>query len=151
MLLGRGLLDLGHRAVLHVGGRGAVFLRHRLAVGRPRAVVPVRHRDLGHLAGGCVPNGGGDVAIFTRLDRGGIHFGTTTADRLFNVALELVITWINRILFLKLLEAQLLSYHKGNKAYAFEDRTGILVGENDIAKFHGRVFDLERHARRLVG
>lgn len=54
-----------------------------------------------------------------RLDRGGIHFGTTTADRLFNVALELVITWVNRILFLKLLEAQLLSYHKGNKAYAF--------------------------------
>ncbi|MFK5969757.1 MAG: Eco57I restriction-modification methylase domain-containing protein [Candidatus Marithrix sp.] len=37
---------------------------------------------------------------------------------LFNVGLELVITWINRILFLKLLEAQLISYH-GDISYAF--------------------------------
>ena len=32
----------------------------------------------------------------------------------FDIALNLVITWINRILFLKLLESQLISYH-GNK------------------------------------
>ncbi|MBK7011243.1 MAG: class I SAM-dependent DNA methyltransferase [Saprospiraceae bacterium] len=31
----------------------------------------------------------------------------------------MTITWINRILFLKLLEGQLLSYHKGDKAYLF--------------------------------
>lgn len=55
----------------------------------------------------------------SRLDRGGLGYGSNTQDRLFNVALELVITWVNRILFLKLLEAQLLSYHKGDKAYAF--------------------------------
>jgi type II restriction/modification system DNA methylase subunit YeeA len=47
------------------------------------------------------------------------NFGATREEQLFGVALELTITWINRILFLKLLEAQLLSYHKGNKAYAF--------------------------------
>ncbi|MDO8896263.1 MAG: class I SAM-dependent DNA methyltransferase, partial [Bacteroidales bacterium] len=35
------------------------------------------------------------------------QFGSTQQERLFNVALELSITWINRILFLKLLEAQL--------------------------------------------
>ena len=46
-------------------------------------------------------------------------FGKNHQERLFNVALELCITWINRILFLKLLEAQLISYHKGDKAYAF--------------------------------
>ncbi|MBA4276735.1 DUF559 domain-containing protein [Flavobacterium sp.] len=40
------------------------------------------------------------------------QFGTTQQERLFNVALELSITWINRILFLKLLEAQLITYHK---------------------------------------
>jgi Alw26I/Eco31I/Esp3I family type II restriction m6 adenine DNA methyltransferase len=40
-------------------------------------------------------------------------------DVLFSVSFELVITWINRILFLKLLEAQLLKYQDGNKAYAF--------------------------------
>lgn len=43
------------------------------------------------------------------------QFGTNQQERLFNVALELSITWINRILFLKLLEAQLITYHKGDK------------------------------------
>ena len=47
------------------------------------------------------------------------RYGNHLQERLFNVALELTITWINRILFLKLLEAQLISYHKGDKAYAF--------------------------------
>lgn len=47
------------------------------------------------------------------------QFGSTHQERLLNVALELTITWLNRILFLKLLEAQLLSYHKGDKSYAF--------------------------------
>ncbi|MEL1245690.1 Eco57I restriction-modification methylase domain-containing protein [Flavobacterium sp. DGU11] len=47
------------------------------------------------------------------------QFGDTTDERLFNVALELTITWVNRILFLKLLEAQLTAYHKGDKKYAF--------------------------------
>jgi hypothetical protein len=47
------------------------------------------------------------------------QFGHTQQERLFNVALELTITWINRILFLKLLEAQLIAYHKGDKSYSF--------------------------------
>jgi hypothetical protein len=46
-------------------------------------------------------------------------YGDEAADRLFNVGLELCITWVNRILFLKLLEAQLLSYHKGDPKYKF--------------------------------
>lgn len=47
------------------------------------------------------------------------QYGSTTQERLFSVALELSITWINRILFLKLLEAQLITYHKGDKTYSF--------------------------------
>ena len=43
----------------------------------------------------------------------------TEDEQLFNVALELSLTWINRILFLKLLEGQLIIYHKGNKDYRF--------------------------------
>ena len=53
-----------------------------------------------------------------RLDNP-LHFGATQDERLFNVGLELAITWVNRILFLKLLEAQLLTYHKGDKNYEF--------------------------------
>lgn len=53
----------------------------------------------------------------------GIHnrtsFGKDKSEQLFNVALELTISWINRILFLKLLEAQLVKYHKGDTSYAF--------------------------------
>lgn len=47
------------------------------------------------------------------------QFGSNFQERLFNVGLELSITWINRILFLKLLEAQLITYHKGDKSYEF--------------------------------
>ena len=39
-------------------------------------------------------------------------YGDSREERLFNVALELAITWVNRVLFLKLLESQLVSYHK---------------------------------------
>lgn len=54
----------------------------------------------------------------SRVDRPS-QFGSTNSEKFFNLGLELVITWINRILFLKLLEAQLKSYHKGNKDYSF--------------------------------
>jgi hypothetical protein len=54
----------------------------------------------------------------SRLERPS-QFGNTHQERLFNVALELSITWINRILFLKLLEAQLITYHQGDPSYAF--------------------------------
>lgn len=47
------------------------------------------------------------------------QYGETEDDQLFSIALELTITWINRILFLKLLESQLVSYHKGNSNYSF--------------------------------
>lgn len=53
-----------------------------------------------------------------RLDKPS-QYGGSYQERLFNVALELSITWINRILFLKLLEAQLISYSKGDQSYAF--------------------------------
>ncbi len=46
-------------------------------------------------------------------------YGATSEERLFSIALELTITWVNRILFLKLLEAQLISYQKGDYSYSF--------------------------------
>lgn len=53
------------------------------------------------------------------------QYGNTAEERLFNVGLELSITWINRVLFLKLLEAQLITYHKGDKSYAFLSKKNI--------------------------
>ena len=46
-------------------------------------------------------------------------FGSITDEQFFNAALELSITWINRILFLKLLEGQLVKYNTGDKAFRF--------------------------------
>jgi type II restriction/modification system DNA methylase subunit YeeA len=46
-------------------------------------------------------------------------YGETNEEKVFNVSLELCLTWINRILFLKLLEGQLITYHQGNKDYRF--------------------------------
>lgn len=47
------------------------------------------------------------------------QYGETLEEQLFTIGLELSITWINRILFLKLLESQLVTYHKNDKAYIF--------------------------------
>ncbi|MGD0844092.1 MAG: type II restriction endonuclease, partial [Geobacteraceae bacterium] len=49
-------------------------------------------------------------------------------DLYFETALELCITWLNRLLFLKLLEGQLIAYHKGDRAYTF-------LNSNRIADF----------------
>ena len=48
-----------------------------------------------------------------------ISYGKDRQEQLFGVGLALAINWVNRILFLKLLEAQLVKYHKGDHSYAF--------------------------------
>ena len=53
------------------------------------------------------------------------QYGDTQEERLFSIGLELCITWLNRILFLKLLEGQLISYHKGNRDYTFLNAENI--------------------------
>lgn len=59
-----------------------------------------------------------DLDKLSRIDKPN-RFGNDPEERKFNLALELVLNWINRILFLKLLEGQLISYHKGDKNYSF--------------------------------
>ncbi|TAG40229.1 MAG: hypothetical protein EAZ31_08570, partial [Cytophagia bacterium] len=46
-------------------------------------------------------------------------FGKNEEEQLFSIALELCITWLNRILFLKLLEGQLLKYNQFDNNYLF--------------------------------
>ena len=58
------------------------------------------------------------VDVITHL-KDAKKYGENLDEKLFNVALELSITWVNRILFLKLLEAQLKTYHKGDESYLF--------------------------------
>jgi hypothetical protein len=73
----------------------------------------------------------------SRLDNAK-QYGDTYDEKLFNVALELTITWVNRILFLKLLEAQLITYHKGDKSYSFLNPQLI----NDYDNLNGLFFQV---------
>ncbi|EKD80963.1 MAG: hypothetical protein ACD_39C02073G0004 [uncultured bacterium] len=53
------------------------------------------------------------------------QYGADADEHCFSVALELCITWLNRLLFLKLLEGQLIGYHKGDRSYAFLNSSRI--------------------------
>lgn len=63
-------------------------------------------------------------------------YGENKEEQTFNIALELCITWINRILFLKLLEGQLISYHQGNKDYRFLNSATIHDYDELFKLFH---------------
>ncbi len=63
-------------------------------------------------------------------------YGETKEEKVFNVSLELCITWINRILFLKLLEGQLITYHQGNKEYRFLNSDTIHDFDELFKLFH---------------
>ncbi|MDZ4205122.1 MAG: class I SAM-dependent DNA methyltransferase, partial [Bacteroidales bacterium] len=63
-------------------------------------------------------------------------YGENKEERIFNVSLELCITWINRILFLKLLEGQLITYHQGNKDYRFLNNKTINDFDELFKLFH---------------
>jgi len=47
------------------------------------------------------------------------QYGENKEERAYNAAFRLAIIWINRILFLKLLEAQICKYHNKDKNYVF--------------------------------
>jgi hypothetical protein len=63
-------------------------------------------------------------------------YGETKEEQTFNIALELCITWINRILFLKLLEGQLISYHQGDKEFRFLNSATIHDYDELFKLFH---------------
>jgi len=73
-------------------------------------------------------------------------FGKTKDEQLFGVALDLTITWINRILFLKLLESQILTYRDGDKNYAFLS-TNKLTNYNDLDDLFFEVLAIEENQR----
>jgi hypothetical protein len=79
------------------------------------------------------------------------QFGDDKETQLFGVALSLVITWIDRLLFLKLLEAQLRNYHDDGGRHSFlnskcihnlDDLNSLYFGVL-AKKFHERDKDLQ--------
>ncbi len=70
--------------------------------------------------------------------KGRSSFGKDRQEQLFGVALALTIGWVNRILFLKLLEAQLVNYHKGDQSYAFM-RPSVIPDYDELNKLFFQV------------
>lgn len=56
--------------------------------------------------------------LLENIDRTKFEY-TSEEDLLFQISLELCITWVNRIIFLKLLENQLINYNGGKNDYSF--------------------------------
>ncbi|MDR3218383.1 MAG: Eco57I restriction-modification methylase domain-containing protein [Dysgonamonadaceae bacterium] len=80
----------------------------------------VRKKEKERDGGSIIENAIERIEVKSKLDN--LHasqYGDTKEEQLFGVALDLAITWINRVLFLKLLESQIVKYHNGNKEYAF--------------------------------
>ncbi|MDU1906702.1 MAG: TaqI-like C-terminal specificity domain-containing protein, partial [Dysgonomonas sp.] len=75
------------------------------------------------------------------------QYGSTYEERLFNVALDLSITWINRVLFLKLLEAQIIKYHNGDKKYSFL-LTEKIEGYDDLNSLFFQILARKEEERR---
>jgi len=78
------------------------------------------------------------------------NYGAARDERLFGVALELCLTWINRVLFLKLLEAQLVDYHKGNREYRFLDIETISDFDELFTLFHQVLAKLPEERRENI-
>ncbi len=74
------------------------------------------------------------------------RFGDSINEQLFNVGLELVITWINRVLFLKLLESQIVGY-KRNKEHVFLNKEKV-TGYSDLNILFFQVLAVESKNRQ---
>lgn len=65
-------------------------------------------------------------------------YGSSNDDREFSIALELCLTWVNRLLFLKLLEAQIFKFHGQDPAYKFLS-TSMVADFDDLSDLFFKV------------
>ncbi len=68
-------------------------------------------------------------------------------EQLFNIALELNITWLNRILFLKLLEARLLNIHDGDYPRFLSFENSYSFGRLNSLFFEVLAFNYDKRDR----
>lgn len=69
-------------------------------------------------------------------------FGSNPDQRAFAMALELCLTWINRLLFLKLLEAQILKFHSGDPKCRFLS-SAVITDFSDLSDLFFRVLAID--------
>ncbi len=74
------------------------------------------------------------------------QYGEQEEDQLFSAALELCITWLNRVLFLKLLEGQLITFHRKDPSYAFLN-TGKIADFDELDELFFEVLAVPQNKR----
>lgn len=102
-----------YNELLHIIGLEETKEKNKTLIKRK----PANKRDSGSLLEKAIDK---IESKYSRFDQKKmLEMGADKDDRVFNVALELCIVWINRILFLKLLESQLVAYHENNAEFRF--------------------------------
>lgn len=75
-------------------------------------------------------------------------YGNTNEERLYSVALELCITWLNRVLFLKLLEGRLIQYEGEKSDYSFLNAETIR-SYDDLDSLFFKVLAVPKNERKI--
>ena len=127
--------------LLHILGLEEIKIKSQKFIVRKS----IENRDNGSL----IENAINELDSMDKLSRlpNKSQFGKTNEEQLFNIALELSITWINRILFLKLLEAQIIKYHNNNKKYSFLT-TDKIEGYDDLNSLFFQILARKEEDRR---
>jgi len=110
-----------YNELLHIIGLEEIKDKGKKLIGRKKE----NYRDYGSIL---------ENTIFTIEDRDYLYKIKSIEsgdDKALNAGLDLTLTWINRILFLKLLESQLLTYHNGAKEYHFLN-SDFIKGFDDL-------------------
>ena len=98
-----------YNELLHIIGLEEVKVKGKKLISRKS----VKNRDYASLLENTI------VILEDRDYLSQINSIENNKEKAFNAGLELCLTWVNRILFLKLLESQLLSYHNKDSKYRF--------------------------------
>lgn len=87
----------------------------------------IREEGMKRNSGSIIENAINQLEILDKLEEmeNPDLYGNNNKERLFNIAIELSLTWVNRILFLKLLESQLIIYNKSELSSEFFNYTKI--------------------------
>ena len=108
-----------YNELLHILGLHEIKIKNVKRIER----LPLKQRHTGSFIENTINILQSDEILFTIDDTK--LYGDTTDEQLFSIGLELCIIWLNRILFLKLLENQLVKYNQSNKEYEFLNSTKI--------------------------
>jgi hypothetical protein len=89
------------------------------------------------------------IAVLEKTKKIEINENDNSENKLFEISLELCITWLNRILFLKLLEGQLVNYHKVDREKYLFLNTQNITCYNDFEELFFDILAIPFEERKV--